>query len=194
MKKIIYGSLLLGLMAVTSLSSCKKEEDVTPVSNKAVEPFETPTIKEMNGWVIMYSWQYPKGIRIGSYKRNVQNNPVYGFGCYIPAGGCLPDHIVTSNNSGGGSLDELTNEINDFPEAIASNISTNYGIPLVTAVNNGPESIKTFFNEILIEEMDFSEQLITDFNNDLLTIKKFGENYFIVNIDATSPEDAPSFE
>jgi len=189
MKKIIYGSILLGLMALASLSSCKKEETtVNPVSNKTVEPSMIGGIHYIHGRVY-YIDDLGNNTILSYYMRSLYDSPIWGFGCHLPSENCLPDAL----SNGGNTHDEVTNEMHNLTAGTANEFNISFGTQMVNAVQNGSASIKVFFNVILVPEMDYSEQLIIDFNNDLLTIKKFDEGYFIVNVNATSPNDFPNY-
>ena len=188
MKKIIYGSIVLGLIAVASLSSCKKDEVITPTSTKTIETSRQDQVHWLSGRKVIFMGG--KTVVVGTYMRTLKDSFIWGFGCHLPQTNCLPDHEVSSN---GNNHDDITNDNYNMSEAVANDFNNSFGIPMVTAVQNGASSIKTFFNDVIVQKTNLPEQLVIDFNNDLLTIKEFGGNYFIVNTDATSPSEFPIY-
>ncbi|MGB1041139.1 MAG: hypothetical protein ACPGVD_09720 [Flavobacteriales bacterium] len=181
MKKIIFGSLLLGFMAIALLNSCKKEIELETVTQNEIKPDKIGIYYSYGR--IVYMDDYGNQTVIGYYMRTLKDHMFFGYGCWDPATNCLPDHDVgQSPYDGNDNNQNIENEIENF------------GVEIAGAVNNGNTGILNFFNNKLAPVTQFPEQLISDFNNGSLTIKKFEGRYFIVNTNATSHNDFPQYD
>ncbi|MFO7878830.1 MAG: hypothetical protein R6V52_02175 [Bacteroidales bacterium] len=117
-----------------------------------------------------------------------------GEGCYSPKGSCLPD-VDAPAGTYPSYPDNENEEVLYFEisDEESQQTTEEYSKPLTSAIEQGQIHIKNFFFTFLLKEMDYPNELVSDFEKDQLTIKMFKGNYFIVNVNAMNHTDIPAY-
>jgi len=187
---------------IAIMISCQKN-DTEPLSNKNFE-MNNIVVKQAQWPVLHRGTIYLDGDVIGHYMRTFKESGwqafLYGVGCYLPAGNCLPDVDIYSGTFYAVDDPEFDPEnIENGPFAVIDancieRLYQNYSNPLSLVIELGQEEAKSFFFNYLVRMYNFPENLIEDFYSDILSIMEFDEGFFIVNVDAENYNDCPSYE
>lgn len=181
MKKLL---LLSAYVIITVLFfSCSKEKESSVVIN---DENPSPILEEvitlhLEGHLFIYVngvWYYG-----GTYKRQFFQN----LGdCYQAESNCMPTVEINAPAPPPVYYADL--------EPVANSVNDDYGDGLETAVDSGHQYIKDwYFNGGGDSYLNYSSQIENDLQNDDVTFKLFGDNYFLVNYYATTYDDCPDY-